>query len=224
VPPLPSPGNVISCHLTYKDNNGNTFGSRFYLKYSGGPPSAADLTSLAGNIRSHWGTDMASLMATFIGLSEVRTIDLSSSSGAEGSDTTLVPGTRSGTGLLINDAANIGFTIVRRYRGGKPKIFIPLGITTDTASDRTWSTGFISSVNTGWGNFVAAVLGDTYSSFTLTDNCNVSYYDGFTVEISPSTGRARNVPKLRTTPLVDTITGHATAATIGSQRRRLRAA
>jgi hypothetical protein len=224
MPPLPSPGDVIRIHLSLKDNNNNVFGSRFYLKYSGGPPTQADLNTLSTNVRTAFSSDLAGLMATYLELSEVICTDLSSNTGAEGTDSTAVAGTRSGTGLLINDAANIGFEIVRRYRGGKPKIFLPFGVTTDTSSDRTFTNTFVTAVNTGWGSFIAAILAGSYSSFNPVDNCNISYYSGFTVAISPTTGRARNVPTKRTTPVVDTITGHACSTTVGSQRRRLRAA
>jgi hypothetical protein len=49
---------------------------------------------------------------------------------------------------------------------------------------------------------------------------NVSYYNGFTVVTNPTTGRARNVPTLRGTPVVDTVTGIVARVQVGSQRRR----
>lgn len=224
MPALPSPGPVVHVELTFEDSADNTFGSRFFLEYTGGPPNVADMDSLATNIREHWSSDMAELQVTALSLKQVIATDLSSDMGNVGIDSTVVAGTRSGTGLLDDNSACINFKIARRYRGGKPKIFLPLGVTTDTASARTWTAGFITSVNTQWGAFIAAILGDTYTSFTLSDNVNVSYYKGFTVDTNPATGRARNRPNVRATPVVDNITGHDLRSIVGSQRRRLTSA
>jgi hypothetical protein len=48
---------------------------------------------------------------------------------------------------------------------------------------------------------------------------NVSYFSGFTNVTFPS-GRIRPVPKLRSVPLVDTVTSWSTNPNVASQRRR----
>lgn len=219
MPPLPSPGNIIRLRFFWATSATNEFGSRIFLKYSGGPPTAGDLTTLCSNASAHYGAQLAAYTGTAVSLVTIEAIDLSSNTGAEGRWTGNIEGTRSGANLPDDVCTLLNFQIGRRYRGGKPKIFLPPGVAQDMFNNVSWTAGFISAVSSAWGTFMADVLADTYSSFTLTDNVNVSFYEGFTPFQEPS-GRYRNIPKQRTNPLVDLITGHSVKAEIGSQRRR----
>jgi hypothetical protein len=49
---------------------------------------------------------------------------------------------------------------------------------------------------------------------------SLSYFSGFTVITSPTTGRARNVPTVRSSPLIDPVVTLKTQTSIGTQRRR----
>jgi hypothetical protein len=146
-------------------------------------------------------------------------VDLASATGNSGVATATHEGTR-GSEFVPDDACVIvNFKIGRRYRGGKPKIFLPPGDATDIQTSNQWTSAYSGAVSSAWTTFMAAVLADTYGSMVLQDNASISYYEGFTAFKEPS-GRYRNIPTPRTTPLVDLITGHTVSQLIGSQRRR----
>lgn len=217
--PLPSPGNIIRVHLRWGPSDTNQWASRFFLKYTGGPPTASDLNTLCTNVMTHYVATLLGYVQNNIYFTEVAAVDLSSDSGAEGIWSGSEQGTN-GTGVVPEDACiQVNFQIPRRYRGGKPKLFLPPASSAHVVNLNDWDSTVVSGVTTAWGTFMSDILADTYSSFTLTDNVNVSFYSGFTVFITPS-GRARNLPKARTSPLVDPISNHAVRAEIGSQRRR----
>jgi hypothetical protein len=114
----------------------------------------------------------------------------------------------------------IQFNIARRYRGGKPKIFLPAGVAADISNTNTWGSTFLATANTDWAAFAAAVLAAGWTGAGTLTHVNVSYYTGFTVVTNPVTHRARNVPTLRGAPVVDTVISYAAEVDIASQRRR----
>jgi hypothetical protein len=117
-------------------------------------------------------------------------------------------------------AVLVNYLISRRYRGGKPRAYLPWGDAGQLTSRQSWSGTFVTAVDSAFSTFYAAVIGLSAGSTTITDHVNVSYYDGFTVVTDPVTHRARNVPTLRGTPIVDVILSFAANPRPGSQRRR----
>jgi hypothetical protein len=115
----------------------------------------------------------------------------------------------------------VEFTIDRRYRGGKPRNFYPYGTASDLQTEQTWTdtalTGFLAQSE----DLYSATAGVSAGGTTLTSRVSVSYYSGFTVVTSPTTGRARNVPTKRSTPLTYAVVNTAVSPYIGSQRRRI---
>lgn len=221
MPALPSPGLVVRIAFSISDESGIPAGSRFYASYHGSPPDQAIVDSIATGVASAWNSDLASMTATTDTLDLVEVQDLSSDTGLVGTATPSDAGTRSGTALPASIAANIQHVIGRHYRGGKPKTFLRSGVIGDlhASSSNTWSDAFIAAEKTAWQAFVGSVLG--ISGANLSNVVNVSYYSGFTSVLNPVTGRTRDVPKQRDTPVVDIITDAVVHARLGSQRRRL---
>lgn len=223
MPPLPSPGEVIRVQFNIGTGASIEAGSRFFISYSGGPPAAGDLTTFAGEIAVGWSETLASVTNNAESLHGVICTDLASDVGAEGSWSGTENGTYgSNTQLVANAAMVVNHTIPRRYRGGRPRTYLRCGDSSSLATDSTneWGTTFLDSAATEWGAFISYVLGRTPGGFTPGAIVNVSWFNGNTVFTTP-TGRARNIPVKRTTPLVDGITAHTLAVKVGSQRRRL---
>lgn len=220
-PPTPSP--VIAIRLVHGMDATTGLGSTHRVSYSGGPPSTSDLSLLAAQAAAAWGTNLASQMSANGNLEQVVCTDLANPSTPAGASVASTSGTRTGQIPTLAAAAVISEHIARAYRGARPKLFLPFGVETDTVSANQWSSGFISSLETDWLAYVSAVLAATAGSTHLVAPVGVSYYHGFTVITSGTTGRARNVPTLRTTPLVTPVTGIQVQQRIGSQRRRLSA-
>lgn len=223
---MPSPPDVkaVRVRLDYTQTDGFLGGNRFYLSYSGSAPSGSDLNTLATGIRTAWSTDMAQLVNDTWSLTEVDCLDLASALGASGFDTTAVVGTLSGTPLPAETATNVEFDIARRYRGGKPRMYIPGQVTANMANPGSWSSGWISAVNTDVGLFFTAVEALSPGSIGTLAHVNISFYQGVYTTTPPWRGPGyKYPPKYRTTPQIDAISGYACKGEISTQKRRRRA-
>lgn len=222
MPALPSVPGVVKVQLGWKVYGDLGVTSTVFLSYSGGPPDTADAASLAGSIFTDAGDAYAALLDTESALSSVKVTDLSSSSGGEAVHDGNVVGTRSGGVLAGATCVLMNYTLGRRYRGGKPRNYFPFGVSSDLGDRQSWAPAFTTAVNSAWSSFIGNVIGDTGGSTTITSHVNVSYYEGSRVVTSPTTGRARNVPIVRTTPVVNPIVSATASAVPASQRRRNR--
>jgi len=218
--PLPVVANVIKTEFRIADDASIDAGSRFFLKYSGGPPNSTDLNTLASDVASEWGSNLATYTYQNEHLISVVCTDLSSTTGAQGTWTGSNAGTAGGNQLPAGVCAVVNHEIARRYRGGRPRTYLRIGVDGDMSGTNQWSQAAIGNFLAAWEAWIAAILAVSGLSITLDDDVNISYYEGFTVFTTPS-GRARNIPTLRTTPVVDLITSSTVAAKLGSQRRRL---
>ena len=153
------------------------------------------------------------------GLAEVDVLDITSETGASGRSDVGWTATRSGTVMPDQCATNVEYDISRRYRGGKPRMFLLPGSTSDMANVSTWSGDYIGEVNTAMAAFFSAIEALDIGAMGALQHVNLSYYKGFT-NVTNSSGRERAVPTYRTAALVDTVNGYATKPVIGSQRRR----
>lgn len=219
MPALPPVPNVLRADLQFSIPSAGLIHTRFLFRYSGGPPNSSDATNLAADIYSP-----ASAFHTFYDtettLQGVEVTDLSSPSGGQGVHAQATVGTEAGGLLTGGTAVLVNYLIARRYRGGKPRSYFPFFTTSDLANRDAWAAGSTSAFDSALATFFGAVIGTVAGTTTITDHVNVSYYDGFTVVTNPVTGRARNVPKVRTTPLVDVISSFAVSPRPASQRRR----
>lgn len=221
MPALPAVPGVVKARLKFTDAASIDAGFGIYFSYTGGTPSGGDMGTLASSIESNWATHVQGDMPTDLTLVEVTATDLSSSSGSVGTWTGSDPGGTSGTIISSGACFCINHVINRRYRGGKPKTFVPGVLPVDLNGTNQISSGRQASLIGSWGDFVSGVLGTSGMSITMQNIVNVSFYEGFTTVLNPVTGRYRNVPKLRDVPLVDVIHSSAVAQKLGSQRRRL---
>lgn len=218
MPALPTVPNVLRAKLKWSVSTDVLVSTTLYFGYSGPAPDNAGALSFATTFAAAfaapetlWDHD-----TTFLGC---EVTDLSSVSGGVGEHDVSVAGNLaepiSGASCVL-----LNYQIARRYRGGRPRSYFPFGDATTIGNRQTWGATFVSNVESNMASAFAACIGATAGSTTITNHVNVSYYDGFTVVTSPTSGRARNVPKLRTTPVVDTISSFSVSTRIANQRRR----
>lgn len=220
MPALPTVANVLKMTTIWTVGVDTDVASIHHLQFSGPSPSAANLTTAAGTIRAAWDTNMKALLNSNNVLTTVILQDLTTNTGAEGQSVGSNPGTRTGAQNAGGVAVVMNHAIARRYRGGHPKNFLPYGSATDLQTAQAWTSSFANSMTSGYAAFITAITGLTIGSASTTGIVNVSYYSGFTVVISPTTGRARNVPKVRASVSPDVITSTVASTKVGSQRRR----
>jgi hypothetical protein len=219
MPALPPATQVcrIIVHQALQDDN-NVI-NRFFIKYTGSPPTDAMLNTFCAAVGTAWGANVSPLQSSNITAYRAETEDLTSATSAVGAANFTEVGTRAGATLSASVAAVINGIIARRYRGGHPKNFLWAGIETDLQTVGTWKATFTAAVEAGWLAFIDAVLGAGWAGAGTLTPVNVSYYAGFHNFTFPS-GRTRPIPTVRVAPVVDPITEYTVRAIIGSQRRR----
>lgn len=205
--------------LDYDSAGGGKAGNRFYLSYAGAAPTAANCATLASDIATAWSSNLASLISSSFALKEVDVLDIASLTGLSGNWTGSENGTDGSTVIPANVATNIEYNIARRYRGGKPRLFLPSPGSDAMANQDQWSTTFVTNCNTGVSAFFAAIAALSIGAVGTLAHVNLSYYTGFK-NITNSSGRERAVPQYRAAALVDSISGYSTKGVISSQRRR----
>lgn len=193
--------------------------NRFYFSYSGSAPTGANCTTLAGDIESAWATNLAPLIGNIWTLEEVDVIDIATVTGFSGQWNGSSSGTRSGSNLPAQVATNVEFNIARRYRGGKPRIYLPPGVTGDQANPVTWNSTYYNAVNSGMTAFIAAIQALSIGAMGTLKHVNLSYYSGYTNVEVPGR-RAYSIPTYRASAKHDDVTGYSTKPLLSSQRRR----
>lgn len=223
MPPLPAVPGVLRVQFKHSSSLDLDVLNRVFMQYTGTWPTSANLSTMAATVFTAWGTDLKALAPNAVTLEEVVIQDLTSSSAGVGLHTGSTAGTR-GTSLIpAASSALVNLSVARRYRGGKPRVYLPYGVSADLNGTQNWTTAFQGALLTGWNAWIAAIIAAAPGGTTITQQVNVSYYEGFTVVTNPVTGRARNVPTLRSSPVVDAVVASAVSLVIASQRRRNRA-
>jgi hypothetical protein len=217
LPPVPATFRVDLHHKLANDMN---VVSRLFFNYTGPAPTNAQMNTLATAVRTAWNSNVGILAGAQVNVHQVECIDLSSATGAIGFDSTTVTGTRAGTTLAAGTAVLINYAVARRYRGGKPRSYLPYLMAADLTDAQDWTAAAVTATNSAWGAFITAIKAAPWSGATITNQVNVSYYQGFASVQNPVTLRWKNLSKPRAVPLVDVITSFSTNAKPASQRRR----
>jgi hypothetical protein len=218
---LPYVPNVLKCSMTYAIGDDNDAMNIMHFLYSGTAPASSDCAALAGVVRAAFNTDLKAYVHAGTTLNQVTMLDLASSTGKSGIDTTAVTGTEGGAGLTASVAALINFGIAQRYRGGKPRIYFPGFTTSDTATLGHWSPTSVSNLSAAFATFIAAIIGANSGGTTITEHVAVSYYHGYNPPTVAANNRAKNHPALRAGgPVTYQITSWSVNPKPGNQRRR----
>lgn len=217
-PPLPA-SPCVRCRLIWNVNGVTLGGSRLYFSYSGSAPTGANCTTLAGDIASAWNSHIVPLYDDQTALQEVDVLDIATDSGLSGQWTGSYPGAKTTNHLPQYVATNVEFGIARRYRGGKPRMYLPPGVATDQGTAMAWGATYIAAVNSGVAAFTAAIEALSIGAMGTLTHVNLSYYKGFTNHTTTS-GREKAVPTYRDAALLDTITGYSCKAEMSTQKRR----
>jgi hypothetical protein len=163
---------------------------------------------------------MAPVTAADTSLTAVTATDLSDPAGPFSSHAQITAGTRSGGFLPASTCVLYNMQIKRRYRGGKPRIYVPAGTQPDLSNAQTWATAFLNQVNGALANLIGAGFTSISTWSTTSELVNVSYYHQ--VLVGPPPTPPVYVEQVRETPQIDPIVSRAAVSTVGTQRRRLR--
>ena len=219
VPPLPDTP-CFRCRLDYNNVSGGKAGDRFYLSYAGSASSPSDLTTLATDIGNAWNTNIAPLVNSSVSLVEVDVLDIATHTGLSAVVAMSHAGTRSGNALPDDVAVNVEFGIARRYRGGKPRMYLPAGVHGDLQDEGHWSTSFASTCATDLQAMMTAIEALSIGAIGALQHVNLSYYQGFH-NVTNTSGRTYPRPLYRSPNAVhDNVTSYIGRTLVSSQRRR----
>ena len=219
--PLPDVPKVVKVAVILSDSINTDIVTRFYLRYSGSAPDSAALDTFAATVKSEWAADLAGDVNEAYNLIRVECTDLTTPTSAIGLWSGSQPGTATGDMTPADAAMVVSYTIARRYRGGHPRGYWLAGESTDLNDPQHWTSAFVAAWQTQIQTFFAGIVASAWAGAGTLEHVNVSYYHGFTVVTNPTTGRARNVPNVRATPIVDAVVAVVSRLRIGTQRRRL---
>lgn len=218
--PLPSAPNVIKLSHVFNLGEAANARSHLFVGYSSAPPDATDLNSLCLAAGVSWASEFAGYLITGYDFLGVEAVDLSSPSGAFGSHPVVVAGSRAGAVPGGQAQTLIEMKVARRYRGGKPKSFWPMGSGDDVTGPNTWNPAFIVNLNVSLATYLAVIFPVTFGALVTTGLVNVSYYGPPHHVITNSSGRVRNSSTLRSAPVVEPIVSTLFVPKLASQRRR----
>lgn len=222
MPALPDVPNVLRVQLRHSLSLDLDVLTRIYLSYSGSAPTGTGLSTMAAAVAAAWATDLKPFASSEVELTEVVIVDLSSSTAAVGTSAAAANGTRSGGVLSAGTCVMLNFAVARRYRGGKPRVYLPYFTQTDLTTAQEWLNASRTALLTAWNTWLAAVIAAAPGGTTITGQVNVSYYSGFTNFTGP-TGREKARATVRAVvPTPDPIVATSVNQAPSSQRRRNR--
>lgn len=219
MPALQPVANHVKAQLHWTDGSDTGVTTSLYYRYTGGAPDVADCLSLASDIFTAAG-NLANLCHESRVLTGCRVTDLSTDTGGDATHSGTTTGALTGDLVPASACVLINFSIPRRYRGGKPRIYIPGGDSETMETAQQWTSGFVTSATGSWSAFNNAVVGSSSGTTDLVSHASISYYEFFTATKNPVTGRYKNTPNPRTPPLPSDITTFSVNSRIASQRRR----
>lgn len=205
--PLPPAPNTLRVNIQWFIGTDADVLNSIHFVYSGSAPSASDCVSFATTVHNAVNSDLISHLSDNSNLQQVEVIDISSNTGHFGLNTTPITGSRTGNSLPASNCVLVNHTVSRRYRGGKPRTYLPLFSSTDITGPSGWLSASVSAMQTSWNSFISAIEGASSGATTIGAFSNVSYYSGHT---------------LRGTPLVEPIVASIVNPIPGTQRRRNR--
>lgn len=218
MPPLPSVPNTARVRQEFTLGDGRKGFCVHHYQWTGGPAASADMVDLATNVRSVYTGFWLPHMDPGLSVGFTDAVDLSNPSGAGGS---VIGNNAGGGGGNSNDslAVVVKWVIARRYKGGKPKSYLPGAADMLSLEANGVSTATRNGADTWAVHMLSDPAAGSYPNITAPKLVMVSYYSGFHNVTLPS-GRQVSRPTLRSTPQIDPITGHTTNLIYGHQRRR----
>lgn len=217
---LPPVAGVLKAQLFFTIQGKVEQGLRFFYNYTGTAPSSTNCVTLSSDIFTEAESAIIPLLGGDNYLTSCVVTDLSSDTGAVGETTGDTEGTYSGDPVPSGAAVVCSYEILRRYRGGHPRSYWPLGTSSALLGDALWDSTFVDSVKEAVSDTIGSIFGVTAGPTTVGEQVNVSYYQGFTSVENPLTHRYRNVPTLRATPQVDVVQSIIARSYVGSLRKR----
>jgi hypothetical protein len=221
MPALPNVPGVIRQLLEWDVGTDANAITVLHHRYAGTPPTSGQMNTFCASFDALAAAEWPLYLdadSKYLGNTAV---DLTSPTAAAGADVTSVTGTRAGGTLGAGTAVLVDYAISRRYRGGKPRSYLPWGTGADLVTRNTWAGASVTDFHTGWGAIQNAITAAyPIGAATFVSFCVVSYYGPPNRTVTGSTGRVRTLSTVRAVPIVDDWDSYRVSNKVSSQRRR----
>jgi hypothetical protein len=217
MPPLPPIPSTIRIKL------GGSYGTSgwmntFYARYTGGPPTLADLTTMAGLMGAQWGGSLGQHLDATLKLETITIDDMAAVDGVGYATTSTNVGfITSVIKQPASVAVAVSWKVARRFRGGHGRTYlcgIPgQGLLDQTHITDTYKAGYIADA----GNWLSWINARVYSSMPTLKMVMVRRYSGKHFDAT----HGKWVLNVLDPPLFDYVTGVNVNTRIDTQRRRL---
>lgn len=219
MPALPSPGKVLKLIWQWS-NQGRNCVNVTYAEYPGAGDNVSDLISVVDQIYPILVATFVPLINNAWHLDGVTAVDLQTPTSPTASHVHTTPGGEGGPSLPVDVALGITWSILRRYRGGRPRIYLPSPGNSALETTHSWHSTVVDAFNLAAATFLTEMAGVTSTAYGPLTPASISYHAGFTNITLPS-GRETSRSVVRPVPVVDIIKGALADTRLWSQRRRL---
>lgn len=219
---LPLVPGVVKTTLTWKVGSDTSAQNVLHFRYTGGATGAdlaAGATTIAAGLAGL--AALAAVMGTHVTLESITLTDLASMAEPHGEADIGLVGTETGEPLPSGSAVLMNFLIARRYRGGKPRAYLPFGTALDLNASNKFISASLTNFLDAYGNLNTTITDDS-GPVGITNQCNVGYFSGYTLGPAQPGGFRKKIPTPLGAPHNDLITGFVPSQNVGSQRRRNR--
>ena len=207
MPPLPPVQHILRTQFVWSCVYNQNIHSSFYWHLLTEPSNSSDLQAFAALCASKWGSTLNSSQPTDVTLSKITASHLGNPVFLDGVYTGSGAGNLTGQHLVtLETSVLVNYHIGRRYRGGKPRVYLPLGGGNSLSDGGHWQDVFVSQVQSQFTSFVNGVTSGAAGTIATDGLYNVSYYSG---------------KELRPTPVIDQVLSWSVNKIPGSQRRRM---
>lgn len=205
--PLPPVPGVIKVAIKGAFATGTPWAITDHYRYTSPAPSNSQMTAFANAIRLSYSANMVSVIAEDIVMQEATCQDLSSPTGAFGSDSGVHYGTAGSLNLPDHTCVLVKKEGSLRYRGGHSREYWPqMGAAGANNTGNSWAAANISQFATQYQSYIDQIFANAPSGLTLLQRCIV-HYEGQHPSI--------------TYPYVELVVGHTVETQMATQRRRL---
>ena len=222
MPPLANQPNVLRLDMFWQIGIELDGLTRSHWLYSGTAPTNANCISFATGALAAVVGQMIPYVASENAILGCVVTDLTTPSSGTGGDFATTPGSRAGAPLPAEVAFLLNKHIARRYRGGKPRSYLPYGTDADVLHPDHWEAAALANFTSSWATgFVPVFKALTFGGCIITEEVSISQYAGFNTTGPDTQGRFKYPPKPRAVAIApDAITSYSGNPKMGSQRRR----
>jgi hypothetical protein len=178
IDPLPPVPNVFKIIVSGTTTSGYGWSNIFHYLWDGTSPSEAVCNEIASAVATGWTTSFVANCPPDTVLTKVEVVDLTSEDSASGEWDGSVPGTSTADKLPGNVAVLCSKTIVRRYRGGRPRTYFYVGADENLQDEAHWNDAFLGTMTENYNAWTEAVTGISEGGCNILLEVCVSYYGG----------------------------------------------